>query len=637
LSAGRHPLSARLRYAFDNFMSKGTIALIGGLFALSVLGIVIVSLVVAFSGALAQSSETEGIDLARLMWMSLLRTLDPGTMGGDVGSATFVLAMLTVTLGGIFIVATLIGVISSGISGKLSELRKGRSRVLEDNHTVILGWSPKVFDIIGEIVLANANKRNQRIVVLADRDKVEMEDEIKKRVPNSLTTRIVCRSGSPIDLDDLALTNLQTSRSIVVLAPEGEDPDTDVIKTLLAITNDAARRPEPYTVVTEIHDARNVEVARLASRGEAQLVLGGELIGRIAAQTCRQPGLSIVYMELLDFGGDEIYFFEEPALVGRQFGEALNAFRTSSLIGVAPAGGHPTLNPPMDRVIEAGDRLIFVAADDDTIVREDLMADTPREGQIVSGSEAAPRIERTLVLGWNSRTSGLLTELDRYVAPDSPLLVIADGPGVGEQVRAIGGRLQRLKLSYRQADTTDRAVLETATAEGYDHVVVMSYSDFLDEQRADARTLVTLLHLRDIEERLGESFTIVSEMLDLRNRALAQVTRADDFIISGKLVSLTMSQLAENPGLRAVFDDLFDEAGSEIYLKPAANYVRTGEEVDFYTIVESARRQGQVAFGYRVLAQANDPARSYGVVINPDKKETVTLRPEDRVIVLSED
>jgi voltage-gated potassium channel Kch len=637
LSQRRHPLSARLRYAFDNYMSRGTIALIGGLFVLSLLVIVAVSLFVLWFGDIAGNVNTEGLTLPELLWRSLLRTLDPGTMGGDTGSIQFVLSMLAVTMGGIFIVATLIGIISTGIEGKIEELRKGRSIVLEDNHTVILGWSPQVFDVISEIVLANANKRNQRIVVLADKDKVEMETEIRQRLPDTLSTRIVCRSGSPIDLGDLALASLQTSRSIIVLSPEADDPDTDVIKTLLAITNDPNRRAEPYQVVTEIRDARNVEVARLASRGEAQLVLGGELIGRIAAQTCRQPGLSIVYMELLDFGGDEIYFFHEPSLVGRPFRDALSAFRTSSLIGIVPAEGKPHLNPPMDRLIGEGDRLIFVAEDDDKIKREDMPDGAAREEMIVVGEHGAAGLERTLVLGWNGRTPGLLTELDRYVTPGSQLLVIAEGPGVSDQVEAVGRRLTNLELSFRAADTTDRAVLDAATAEGYEHVVVMSYSDILDEQRADARTLVTLLHLRDIESQRGESFTIVSEMLDVRNRALAHVTRADDFIVSGKLVSLTMSQLAENPELRAVLDDLFDEEGSEVYLKAAGDYVRLDEPVDFYAVVESARRRGQIAFGYRVLAHADNPDKSYGVVINPDKAVPLTLTEEDKVIVLAED
>lgn len=245
-------------------------------------------------------------------------------------------------------------------------------------------------------------------------------------------------------------------------------------------------------------------------------------------------------------------------------------------------------------------------------------------------------MERTLVLGWNPRTVDLIVELDRYVPDGSALLVIADGPGVADQVEAVGRRLTRLRLEYRAADTTDRPVLDAATAEGFEHVVVMSYSELLDEQRADARTLVTLLHLRDIEAQRGESFTIVSEMLDARNRALAQVTRADDFIVSGKLVSLALSQLAENPGLRDVFDDLFDETGSEVYLKPASAFVRVEEPVDFYTVVESARRRGETALGYRLLDQAEDSTKSYGVVINPDKAEPIQFGPDDKVIVLAE-
>ena len=90
--------------------------------------------------------------------------------------------------------------------------------------------------------------------------------------------------------------------------------------------------------------------------------MAGDLIARIAAQTCRQAGLSIVYTELLDFDGDEIYFANLPELAGRTFGEALLAFEDSALIGLRPAGGRPTLNPPMDTIIAAGDEVIAISA-----------------------------------------------------------------------------------------------------------------------------------------------------------------------------------------------------------------------------------------------------------------------------------
>ena len=125
-------------------------------------------------------------------------------------------------------------------------------------------------------------------------------------------------------------------------------------------------------------------------------------------------------------------------------------------------------------------------------------------------------------------------------------------------------------------------------------------------------------------------------MLDLRNRALAEVTRTDDFIVSDRLVSLMLAQIAENKELNAVFDDLFDPAGSDIYPKPAENYVALGEPVNFYTVVESARRRAEVAFGYRVKALANNPERGHGLVVNPDKSDVITFAAGDRIIVLAE-
>ena len=324
--------------------------------------------------------------------------------------------MLSATVGGIILVATLISIINAGLSTKLDELRKGHSQVIERDHIVILGWSPQIFPVISELVLANASRKNQRIVVLADQDMIEMHDAIRQRVPDTRTTRIVCRSGSPLDLDVLDICSPQTARSIIVLSPTEGDRDADVIRTLLAITNAPTRRPEPYRIVAELHDSRNVEVARLASRGEAVCVLAGDLIGRIAAQACRQPGLSVVYMDLLDFEGHEFYFHEEPELAGASFGAILARFRDSAVAGIVPRDGVPMLNPPMETLLAAGDRLIVLAEDDDAIHLDRNDPSEVDEARIVDSAPATVKAERALVLGWNHRSRVVLRELDRYVA-----------------------------------------------------------------------------------------------------------------------------------------------------------------------------------------------------------------------------
>ena len=238
-------------------------ALIGGLALASALVIFLISVVVTIFRL--GPGDTDALTLPEAIWSSLMRTLDAGTMGGDEGWR-FRFASLAITLGGIFVISALIGVINNGIEDKLGELRKGRSRVIESGHTIILGWSEQIFSIISELVLANANQKNSCIVILGDKDKVEMEEEIADKVGSTGRTRIVCRSGSPIDLTDLDIVSPHAAKAIIILAPDADDPDSNVIKTMLAITNNPNRRPEPYHVVAEIRDPKNMEAARLVGK-----------------------------------------------------------------------------------------------------------------------------------------------------------------------------------------------------------------------------------------------------------------------------------------------------------------------------------------------------------------------------------
>ncbi len=343
----------------------------------------------------------------------------------------------------------------------------------------------------------------------------------------------------------------------------------------------------------------------------------------------------MVYTELLDFEGDEIYEAEPPAhLVGRPFRECLFWYDSSTVIGLLDAGGAVRLNPPMETPIAPADRLLAISADDDTVVPADSALDTFDEARVVAQRPRQRAPERTLVLGWNRRGASIARELDAYVPSGSRIVVAATRSDIAAG-RLPEGDLTNAGFEVREADTTKRPMLVSLCAEGFDHVIVLS-SDVLPPQRADARTLVTLINLRDIVAQGGHGFSITSEMLDLRNRALADVTRADDFIVSDRLAGLLLSQLSENAHLKAVFDDLFDPAGSEIYLRPASDYVTIDAPLTFATVLESSTRRGEIAIGYREAASSADAGRSYGVVINPPKSRSIVFAPADKVIVLAE-
>ena len=237
------------------------------------------------------------------------------------------------------------------------------------------------------------------------------------------------------------------------------------------------------------------------------------------------------------------------------------------------------------------------------------------------------------MLGWNERAATVVRELDEYAQDGSTLEILTElgTPDVPT--------LANLSVTVTRGRTSDRATLDRFDVRDYDQIIVLCYSDQLPVQRADARTLVTLLHLREMvgDRAKGERPSVVSEMLDDRNRALAQVAHVDDVIVSDEILSLILSQLSENERLEAVFQDLLDADGAEIYLRPARDYVLEGEPVTYATVVASAARRGETALGYRVSAESDDVSANFGVYVNPAKSALFGVLPADRVVVLAED
>ncbi len=616
-------LGDRLRYMFDNSMSSGTPALIAWLIGATLVLIVVFAAILT---VFQLGKDNFKHNFFEQLFYNLLHALDPGTIGGDEGSWGFLLTLLALTLGGLFIVSALIGVLASGIDSKLADLRRGRSIVLEEDHTVILGWSDSIFTIISELTLANESRKDPVIVILADRDKVDMEEELKVKVPERRGTKIICRSGSPMDLDDLRLSSHDTARSVILLAPDSDEPDSEVIKTLLALTHGGTEGPR---IVAEIQDPSNLEAAALVGKGRTTLLDIRETVAKLVVQTSRQSGAAAVYTELFDYSGDEFYFFEDHGLAGSTYAEAQQAFEAASVVGIVD-GATSKLNPPADTVLTAEQTVIVVVEDDSALEGQSRSMTEPALNKLGQQSSHEARTSQALLIGWNDRAPIVLRELDRYAPPGSSLTVLT---AFGEPVVP---PLSNLAVTVVKASSTNRAVLEEHVAADLDQIIVLCYDRDLEAQAADSRTLVSLLHVRDILRKVGSETPVVSEMMDDRNRILASVADVDDIVVSGEIVSLLVTQLSEDGRLEAVFKELLGAEGSEIYLRPAEWYVQLGTDVSWATVVAGAARRNETAIGLKSALLA-EPGLKFGVVVNPPKSQTYTIGPGDAVVVLAED
>jgi voltage-gated potassium channel Kch len=619
-------LRQRLRYWFDNTMSRGTVSLIGWL---ALVSFVLILTVTAALELVAQDESGGRPNPLRLLWDTFVSTFSLSVPNGGTEPWAVLALWFVLALGGIFVVSALVGLLTSGMNRKLEQLRKGRSIVVERDHTVILGWSDQVYTVVSELIEANRSRRGAAIAILADSDKVVMEDRLRHRIGATGNTRIICRTGNPLDLTDLELVNPNAARSIIILAPQNasaEDADSYVLKTLLAINKGPAFRGRPHHVIASVRDGRNRSVARLAG-GDAVVIDADDVSARLVVQTARQSKLSVIYHDLLDFGGAEFYIVAEPQLVGRPFWQTQLAYQNCVPVGVFNSSGRTTLDPPMHQPIGPDDKLVLLA-EDDSAIKLANRGFAVEESAIVHSVRGPAAPEHTLVLGWNARAPKIVEQLDVYVAAGSTVDVVTDRPDVDIAVAALAPRLQRVGMRVKDGDTRDRNTLESLDIAGYENIIMLS-DDRLDPLAADSRVLVTLLHLRDMLAKRGLAGSIVSEMRDDRDRALAQLTKADDFVVSEQLVSLLMTQISENRHLESVFTDLFDADGAEIYVRQASYYIRPAPGLTFATVVASASRRNEVALGYRVA----EPGDGHGVVLNPDKATVMPMI--DRVIVLA--
>lgn len=620
----------RLRYRFDATLSRGTIGVIAWLGLITAIVVLIAGLLVWLFGL----STTGGgrTRFGEATWANLMHALDPGALGADQGWGWRIIA-LVVTVAGIFVLSILIGIIASGIESRLEVLRKGRSLVVEEGHTLILGWSPKLHQVLAELEIANENQRNPVVVILANRDKVEMEDEVRARAGGDRRTKVICRSGSPSDPADLEIVRPEAAKAILVLLDEDTgDPGTvKAVLALMAIDPGLAS----LKVTAEFEHEESAEAISRANAGRIGVVVSSDVIARVTAQVCRQSGLSAVFQELLDFDGDEIYFQEEPALVGATFGASLAAYADSTVIGVCAADGTVALAPPMDRVFAAGDRVIAISADDDTIrLRGEVEA-------VAVGAHVERAIdpvrEATLLIGWNDLAPTILGELDRYVLPGSEVRILVDPTCLEDPIELPD--LDHTAVEVVELDTASGARLAAQIAErAYDQVIILCYRTD-DPAVDDARTLLTLLQVRQATQAPDSpnaGVRLVTELLDVRDVDLARVANPDDFVVSERLTSLMLAQLVENVDLRGVFADLFDAEGVELVLVPASRYCALGPETPYGDVVAAARAKGHVAVGFRMVSAPVDGGLGGGgVVVNPPKARAVAFGEGDQILILA--
>ncbi|XP_020531993.1 probable ion channel CASTOR isoform X4 [Amborella trichopoda] len=569
------------------------------------LALLVATLLLICLGGLALFGVTDD-NLWDCLWLSWTYVADSGNHTSSVGFGPKFVS-ISISFGGMLIFAMMLGLVSDSISEKFDSLRKGRSEVIEKNHTLILGWSDKLGSLLNQLAIANESLGGGMVVVLAERDKEEMELDIAKMEFDFKGTSVICRSGSPLIIADLKKVSVSKARAIVVLAEDGnaDQSDARALRTVLSLTGvkDGLRGH----IVVELSDLDNELLVKLVGGDLVETVVAHDVIGRLMIQCARQPGLA----------------------------------------QVASNGGKIFLNPYDGYVLQEGDEVLVIAEDDDTYAPTTLP-------QVWRGSLpkdfSAPKLpERILYCGWRRDMEDMIMVLDAFLAPGSELWMFNDVPEKEREKKLIDGgldinRLENISLVHREGNAVIRRHLESLPLETFDSILILADESVEDSAiQADSRSLATLLLIRDIQARrlpfresmpthansrgshfqsswIGEmqqasdNSVIISEILDPRTKNLLCMSRISDYVLSNELVSMALAMVAEDRQVNKVLEELFAEEGNEMQLRHADLYVREEEELSFYEIMLRARQRKEIVIGYRL-------ASAERAIINPTSKE----------------
>jgi len=645
----------RLSYRLDSFFARGGMSIFLALLSMfGVAFLIMGGIRIGINLAYPDPHDVEFRNLGTIIWRTALQVIDIGSMAEDSQSAFYnkTIGILTSLLG-LALISTMLAFITSIFKEKLESLRKGKSVVLEKDHTIILGFGIRTIEIIKELIEANASEKDGVVVILSEMDKEKMDDIISDYLTETQTTRLVTRSGSTSNPLALKKIGIAQAKSIIILNPAGpanppeikSKADYRVLKSVMAVVA-AIESDQCIPVVAKLHFPQNRDLVSGHSLGHVVAIDEEQILSKILVQTSRNPGLTLVYSNLVGFIGNEIYFCPIPdQYLGLNFGEFAFYFKQSIPLGIKGAATGITLNPDPDRVLLAGDEAIILAEDDSTIHFYSKPVITPRQ-LVYSQDRIELLIEKYLIFGWSTKSPIVIDEYGCYLKPGS-VIDIAVGEITVEietQFLQIAKQHPEIQMHIFQINALSPEFPSQLTPETYDNVIIMA-GQSNDVEEIDSETITILLKFRHYFECLhiktGKvvSTQIISEVMDSENVEIFQHTGVKDFVISNQFVSKLMAQISQDPRVNEVYNILFKAEGSEIYLKPLPLYLvePCPACISFADLMLAAQNRFEICIGVKQNSKSARNSSGSDYFILPDKESLFEMGLDDELIVLATD
>ncbi|OQR93702.1 ion channel [Thraustotheca clavata] len=534
------------------------------------------------------------------------------------------------SFGGFIFLDVVIGIIVGGIRAKLKRLRSGRSRVVEVNHALVLGWSSRSITFIKELCKAFERSGGGCIVFLINNQKDAMEDEFQRHIrPHELRhTRVVFRSGNALAPSQLHRVAIQAARSVTIFASDEhvDKSDAMILRFMLCLRT----IPEwEGHVIADVGDIDNEPLLKLVGGSKFHSVVSHDLIGRLLVMCGRVPGVAKVYESL--FGHNNVFLYCDAApqaAIDIEFGKLQTHLPNAVAIGIRDIRGDIHFNPPCERIIALGECLILLAKSSGYKIEKDGV-ETSLLQEEWSKPSNPKKAEKQIILicGWRRDIRDMLIKLDG-LCPFGSEIHLFNEFDVNERNDTLfeagldPSLLHNVTLVHLLGNPAIRRHLTMISLQKYDYFMVVTDSNReTDILASDSHVLATVLLLRTEEisqaARMGIAVfrkPCIAEILDPRTQKTIvsnkSISESAEFVHSTEMVTRILAMVAHNEALHSIIDELLSGRGPSFDIVPASRYCCNQESLSFYQLNQRAQYFNEIICGYQHSK----------VILNPPEK-----------------
>ena len=393
-------LIQKLRYLFDSALESSILNMFIFLIVFSGFLILCFALIVYFLSTFLGWEELRfGKNFGDFIWQSFLHFFSTEAITSDsrpedyaFNSFDFSLKFL-ITLIGIGISATIIGIVTQRVDTRFQQLREGYSKIQDKNHILICGFTKKTAPLIQELSVALENKKQVVIVIISNQTVQFTRDMLNSQVniPKNIKVRI--RTGYIWQENILENSRIEECKSIFIMNPDNNeqyrtelDSDIEVAKSFAKIIQSKYWKKNSVKIIMEMF---NEEIGNRFIENHFDLIKNADqqpicistkkMREQLIGQSFVTPDSVDVFESLFGFSGSELYFLDskldkENKYINHFFGKKISeinailngliimgVFYSSEEIDKEKSKNNYILNPDHNFVFNENFGLIFLS------------------------------------------------------------------------------------------------------------------------------------------------------------------------------------------------------------------------------------------------------------------------------------